>query len=95
MRIGLNKKLWGTLRGEWFWDERKNSSEGNCVPQANDQGCRRNGGVQEGGCATQSLIMQRSAREGLLGSNRKIIFTGAFSVELWEVHPESSGLGSE
>lgn len=28
-----------------------------------------------------------------LGSNIKVTFMGAFSVELWEVHPESSGLG--
>lgn len=30
-----------------------------------------------------------------LGSNVKITFTGAFSMELWEVHSRSSGLGSE
>lgn len=43
--------------------------------------------------ATQRQIIQRSSKRRTSGSNIKVTFTGAFSAELREVHPESSGLG--
>lgn len=73
----------GELQGEGGFGSRgRIAPEGNCPPK---------GRFRRKLCHTVCQIMQRSSKIRTSGSNIKVTFTGAFSVELWEAHPECSG----